>query len=414
MDVDAQGVYISGFSNATGLNSIDVQWGGAILTPIVYPETLRLLALDSRRILAVPAGTLTISFTTALSKLEAAGSSVDSSGTALGGPCAGLPASAGCGNTSAPLHRLAAFACCLRTALRSPARVAGMVAVITSPTNALKVALALRASVLDVQTYVLAAQSSIASSVQTVAVPLYSSTATASASPSAAHSTALEAGAIVGIVVGSSFLACALCCLWCMCTRRIVWRRRPNADGKSEVLEVACVSKDAAASAGAGPMVMVRAVPPPGTPPGRLPSIRGAPSVEEQAAFLTACTRKSAREVLAALQSCPALARSADSASSHGAIHKAVKINNATVLRAFLEADRTLLDLADRNGATPLHHAVVHQALDSIAFLASAGADLTLRDKSGETQLDLARKLFSLGSHKTDAVITALEALCKQ
>ena len=118
-----------------------------------------------------------------------------------------------------------------------------------------------------------------------------------------------------------------------------------------------------------------------------------------------------AKAVLAALAATPSLAQSVDEATGITAVMKAIRGKDVGVVKAVLGAFPSGVNVADKNGATPLHHAVVYQNLEIISVLVGAGADLSARDIHGETQVELARKLLKQGHHRTDLVVKALEAV---
>ena len=129
-------------------------------------------------------------------------------------------------------------------------------------------------------------------------------------------------------------------------------------------------------------------------------------------AFLEAAAKGSeSKAVLAALAATPSLAQSVDEATGITAVMKAIRGKDVGVVKAMLAAFPSGVNVADKNGATPLHHAVVYQNLEIISVLVGAGADLSARDIHGETQVELARKLLKQGHHRTDLVVKALEAV---
>jgi hypothetical protein len=130
--------------------------------------------------------------------------------------------------------------------------------------------------------------------------------------------------------------------------------------------------------------------------------------------FLTALAAVQSAEgtatLLATLASTPELARASEERTGITAVMKAIRGKNVEAVRALLKAYPAGVSLPDKNSATPLHHAVVYQNLEIIALLVKEGADQKAKDVHAETPLELARKLFKQGHHKTEAVVQALAA----
>lgn|GEM_PF-4689214 len=71
-------------------------------------------------------------------------------------------------------------------------------------------------------------------------------------------------------------------------------------------------------------------------------------------------------------------------------IHRAVKENRPDLVRALVEADRSLLSQKDNFGQTALHHACWLGLEDMAAFLISSGAPVDERNRYCNTPLHLA------------------------
>ena len=346
--------------------------------------------------------------------------------------CAGVPTSA---------CKADDWSCCLLAKTKNNIGAAIDTAM-ASDANAAALARILQQPLAELRQAYSDAKQTIANSAIVQPVLPYSATPSTSARAfvSGTNGSLTDGGSVAGLVIGALFVVGALCCFWCLCTRKIIWKSKPGASADTDNLEIVCAARDAPAAEAAGTTFRVPSAYSPSQPdfgrsavggggepsaapaaassPLRMPSPSGAAAggassaaADTQAAFLDAVARGNTAQVVAALKAAPQLAAAVDAASSHSAIHKAVKANNVTILKAIADADPASLNRVDKNGASPLHHAVVYQNLDAITFLVSAGADMGVKDKNGETQLDLARKLFKKGVHKTDAVVTALEAL---
>lgn len=351
--------------------------------------------------------------------------------------------------------------CCLATTASSTTSVNALVAVLTD-----SVALPLMAQIIGttdtsaVQATLVNAVNTnfIANSVATSFLPNYA-TPTPYVAPFTTSSTTksgLDGGSIAGIVIGAVFLASAIICIFCLCTRRLVWRWAPTSNGQSQSLEVVCIPRDPEA---AKRQIAARSPPAPAGSPSRTgaamtvrdpaataqagaaalsssgalgsarsstgaapspPRTTTAPSVPSTEAaittpksFMDAAAKQGGdmKAVLAALAANPALASSVDEATGITAVMKAIRGKDVGVVKAILAAYPAGVNVADKNGATPLHHAVVYQNLEIISVLVGAGADLNAKDVHGETQLELAKKLLKQGHHRNDLVVKALEAV---
>jgi len=246
-------------------------------------------------------------------------------------------------------------------------------------------------------------------------------------------SSSLDGGSIAGIVIGAVFLVSALVCIFCLCTRRLVWRWAPDSTGTSQSLEVVCIPREDGKAKQAShsptrttgaPRMTVRepgaAAPAAATQPPSPPRATPAPASPAEStpiitpkAFMDAASKQGGdmKAVLSALAATPSLASSVDEATGITAVMKAIRGKDVGVVKAILAAYPAGVNVADKNGATPLHHAVVYQNLEIISVLVGAGADLSAKDVHGETQLELARKLLKQGHHRNDLVVKALEAV---
>lgn len=283
------------------------------------------------------------------------------------------------------------------------------------------------------------------------------------------------------MVIGVVLLFVSLCCIYCLCTRRIMWKRKPGSRPDEDNLEIVCASREAvsantlpnptsptspslsvrmpvsnfysgegvgagggmgasnaSAATGAGampygatatapsssgvaaslPLVVPTAVsqqqqqqgaPGPGAPGG--PPRGQSFSSNDGASFLKACSEGQVDIVMAALQANPDLALARDGETGHSVFMKAIRGKNLEVLKALTRLNPEAINAGDKNQASPIHHAVVYQAIDMIQVLVGAGGSLAAKDKNGETPLDLAKKLFKKGTHKTEDVIKALEGM---
>lgn len=357
--------------------------------------------------------------------------------------CGLTPATAACGVTISGSQAQ----CCLNANLKATG-VTVFVAVLTNPSNlpALSQSLGVNPAILALALSTAASTGTIGNSIVTMFVPNYG--ITPSTSPRAAVGSGgvlSDAGSIAGVVIGAVFLASAVLCIFCLCTRRLVWRWAPTANGESQSLEVVCIPRDGrkegsqtsgvavggggatagtpARGAASGASMVVRdpapiartllTTPPSPAPPAAAPAAPAAAAViSTPKAFLEAAAKGSeSKAVLAALAATPSLAQSVDEATGITAVMKAIRGKDVGVVKAMLAAFPSGVNVADKNGATPLHHAVVYQNLEIISVLVGAGADLSARDIHGETQVELARKLLKQGHHRTDLVVKALEAV---
>ena len=80
-------------------------------------------------------------------------------------------------------------------------------------------------------------------------------------------------------------------------------------------------------------------------------------------------------------------------------LHHAVRFRSPAAVETLLEYGANVNQVCKRSGSTPLHRAVTstgaprtagkqREALEIIALLLKAGADPTIRNKSGKTPLD--------------------------
>jgi tankyrase len=80
-------------------------------------------------------------------------------------------------------------------------------------------------------------------------------------------------------------------------------------------------------------------------------------------------------------------------------LHHAVRFRSPTAVKTLLEHGAKVNQVCKRSGSTPLHRAVTstgaprtagkqREALEIIALLLKAGADPTIRNKSGKTPVD--------------------------
>jgi ankyrin repeat protein len=92
---------------------------------------------------------------------------------------------------------------------------------------------------------------------------------------------------------------------------------------------------------------------------------------------LAAMARERGHEAVAKLleDTCRRHGRVAPHETDHP-IHEAAKRGDTGAVRTFLDADPTLVNLGDRDGGTPLHHAVRCRRHDVIALLLDRGADI--------------------------------------
>jgi hypothetical protein len=403
----------------SGLTLESVDFDGATFVPA---------GTAAGRALAASAGDLSIRFSTLSSKL-----------VGVNNPCTrlrleGTLSASSCANDGSQ----ASNSCCLNYAVKNETAAVRLKDVLTAPANIATIAVANGQSVADAAALIQSAKLNPV----TTSVVLYSPSPSTSARAYVVGETGpvTDGGSIAGLALGAIFVVGSICCFWCLCTRKVIWKQKPGASADTDNLEIVCAARDAhpeptalegatfrqpyspsQADFGQGTgMGGGRAAAADPTPSAASPLRLAQPSSsssgaavtpEALAGFLDACSKGATAQVLAALKASPALASAVDPASTHSSIHKAVKSNNVTILKAICDADPAGLNRTDKNGATPLHHAVVYQNLDAITFLVGAGADLAAKDKNGETQVDLARKLFKKGVHKTDAVVTALEAL---
>lgn len=72
-------------------------------------------------------------------------------------------------------------------------------------------------------------------------------------------------------------------------------------------------------------------------------------------------------------------------------IHHAAAFDNVAAQEFFLEKDPTLIDVCDKNGAKPIHHAAQGGHEQSLEFLQGKGADVKDVDNDGKTTLDYAK-----------------------
>lgn len=76
-------------------------------------------------------------------------------------------------------------------------------------------------------------------------------------------------------------------------------------------------------------------------------------------------------------------------------LHASAKLNHATVLELLLSHPRILqsIETKDFTGSTPLHVAVLAQAVDCICILLAAGANVNTRDLTGSSPLETSARI---------------------
>jgi ankyrin repeat protein len=81
---------------------------------------------------------------------------------------------------------------------------------------------------------------------------------------------------------------------------------------------------------------------------------------------------------------------------SHDTVFDAAQNGDLAKVKAFVQADSSLLSKKDSDGWTPLHWAAAYGQKDVAQFLLDSGAEINARDGKGETPLILAQ----LNGHK--------------
>jgi ankyrin repeat protein len=98
---------------------------------------------------------------------------------------------------------------------------------------------------------------------------------------------------------------------------------------------------------------------------------------------------------------------SLDPQRNRRALNYAAINNRGAAVRLLITRGATL-NLANRTGFTPLHHAAEAGANDALAILIAAGADINIASSQGRRPLDSAKV------HGDQAVIQLLEAAAKK
>jgi ankyrin repeat protein len=83
--------------------------------------------------------------------------------------------------------------------------------------------------------------------------------------------------------------------------------------------------------------------------------------------------------------------RAMKSKNGYTAFHLAARCANLSIVEYFLDEELVNLDAVDDDGCTALHHACYEGHIDLVRLLIKHGADITLKDKTNRTAMDLSK-----------------------